>query len=89
MLIGCSRKKAEETSRENWSRYSFDDFLEESVYFFSDGKTRLHVKLELEYNCIVPLVFIETVNKDEGEIRRYLQLICFATQQTILSLGEK
>lgn len=79
LLTECSAKKARENSEENWSRCTFDDFLEETVYFFSDVQTRLYVKLELEYGSIVPLIFLTTTKrKKEDEIRRYLQLISHA-----------
>jgi hypothetical protein len=75
----CSRKKARENSSDNWSRCTFDEFLEETVYLFADGKSRLSVRLELEYGTIVPLVVLVT-NKQgkEDEIRRYLQLLTLA-----------
>lgn len=77
-ISNCGEKKAKETSEYNWLCCTFDEFLEETVYFFSDGQTRLYVKLELEYGSIIPLVFIAATKKkvrEEGEIRRFLQLV--------------
>lgn len=77
----CSKKKARENSLDNWSRCTFDEFLEETIYLFSDGKTRLSVRLELEYGTIVPLVMLVTTKTGMGkeeEIRRYLQLLTLA-----------
>ncbi len=89
-LTGQSLRKIRDNLNVN---YSFGAILKEVPYVFSDGRTQVIVRLELEYNRIVPMVEVVTTRlkreRKYEEIRRYTQIIGHMIWETYLKLEEE
>jgi hypothetical protein len=88
-LTGQSFKKIRENILAN---YSIAYILDEIPFVFADGRTQVIVRLELEYNQILPIVEVVTTKmKNERKadvIKHYIQVIGHAVWEEYQKMEE-